>query len=58
MLFHREVRAGALVQGGVYYEDDSPAEEEIEGEGSWIPQENEHIKWQESTCSQKGKGKT
>ena len=44
MLFHREVRAGALVQGGVYYEDDIPAEEEIEGEGSWIPQENEHMK--------------
>lgn len=40
------------------YEDDIPAEEEVKGKGSWLPQENEYRKWQEGTCCQKGKGET
>ena len=34
-------------KGGVKYENDIPAEKEVEGKGPWLPEKNEYSEWQE-----------
>ena len=38
-------------------EDDVPAKEETEIQGSWIQIQNEHQRWKKSTCKQKSERK-
>ena len=42
-----------VVKGGRRYEDDIPAEEEIQIQGSWFQSKNEHCQRKKGACFQK-----